>query len=308
MRGRPAVQTDFTANLQGFRIRAPEGWPLLQRRAPLLGLRCRVRLGGHLGSALGERQLAEPEPWVMWHLGPPPREPDPGLQTLLAADYARRAGIAAGYREAAGITDPHQVIRREGHKGNPELEAMRHDGVSALQIHDEQADLAGMDRGQLEAKVIAGARAKAAAPLDVSAQLRATAQAETDMRIMAGQAQVGGTDPAAYDQAAAELAARREGWEADNAAYEAWSESTAGTRDIAGKAQAELERRGHEVPAWTPEDEHSEPRADEPERQAEAEPEREAEPAGSEPEASPEAAGDAGPGTESESESEPGVG
>ena len=46
----------------------------------------------------------------MRHLGPPPREPRPELQTLLAADYARRAGIAAGYREAAGITDPHQVI------------------------------------------------------------------------------------------------------------------------------------------------------------------------------------------------------
>jgi hypothetical protein len=220
------------------------------------------------------------------------------VQTLLAADYARRAGIAAGYREAAGITDPHQVIRWEGHKGNPELEAMRHDAISALQIHDEQADLAGMDRGQLEAKVIAGAKTKAVAPRDVSAELRATAQAETDMRIMAGKAQVGGADPAAYDQAAAELAVRREGWEADNAAYETWSDSTAGTRDIAGKAHAELERRGHEVPAWAPEDEHSEPKADEPER--------EAEPEASEPEASPEAAEDTGPGTEPEL-AEPGV-
>ena len=259
-------------------------------------------------AALGERQLAEPEPWVMRHLGPPPREPRPEVQTLLAADYARRAGIAAGYREAAGITDPHQVIRWEGHKGNPELEAMRRDAISALQIHDEQADLAGMDRGQLEAKVIAGARARAAAPRDVSADLRVTAQAETDMRIMAGQAQVSGADPAVYDQAAAELAARREGWEADNAVYEAWSDSTAGTRDIAGEAQAELERRGHKVPAWAPEDEHSEPKADEPERQAEAEPEQEAgpeasEPERSEPEASPEAAEDMG----TEPEPEPGV-
>ena len=146
----------------------------------------------------------------MRHLRPPPREPDPGLQTLLAADYAGRAGIAAGYREAAGISDPHQVIRWEGHKGNPELEAMRHDAISALQIHDEQADLAGMDRGQLEAKVITGARAKAAAPQDVSWELRTTAQAETDARIMGAQAQVGGEDPAVYDQAAAELAVRRD--------------------------------------------------------------------------------------------------
>jgi hypothetical protein len=35
---------------------------------------------------LGERQLAEPEPWVMRLLGPPPREPDLGLQTLLTAE------------------------------------------------------------------------------------------------------------------------------------------------------------------------------------------------------------------------------
>ena len=233
-------------------------------------------------AALGERQLTEPEPWVMRHLGPPPREPDPGLQTLLAADYARRAGIAAGYREAAGISDPHQVIRWEGHKGNPELEAMRHDAIAALQIHDEQADLAGMDRGHLEPKVIAGARAKAAAPRDVSTELRATAQAETDMRIMAGKAQVVGTDPAGYDQAAAELAAQQEELNAGNATYEAWSESTAGTRDIAGKARKELERRGYEVPEWTPEEEQ--PQVDEPESD---EPEVEVtEPEASEPEAS----------------------
>jgi hypothetical protein len=211
----------------------------------------------------------------MRHLGPPPRETRPGLQALLQADYARRAGIAAGYREAAGITDPHQVIRWEGHKGNPELEAMRHDAVSALQIRDEQADLAGMDRGQLEAKVIAGARARAAAPRDVSAELWATAQAEMDARIMTAEATAQGesADAAVYDQAAAELANQCQGWEADNAAYETWSDSTAGTRDIAGRAQKELERRGYEVPEWTPEEEQpeaDEPEADEPEPEPEA--------------------------------------
>ena len=159
---------------------------------------------------------------------------------------------------------------------------MRQDAISALQIRDEQADLAGMGRGQLEAKVIAGARAKAAAPRDVSTELRATAQAETDMRIMAGKAQVDGTDPAAYDQAAAELAAQREELNAGNATYEAWSESTAGTRDIAGKARKELERRGYEVPEWTPEEEQPEvdgPESDEPEVDV-------TEPEASEPEAS----------------------
>ena len=223
----------------------------------------------------------------MRHLGPPPRETRPGLQALLQADYARRAGIAAGYREAAGITDPHQVIRWEGHKGNPELEAMRHDAVSALQIRDEQADLAGMDRGQLEAKVIAGARARAAAPRDVSAELRATAQAETDARIMAAQAQVKGEDSAIYDQATEVLSGKRGNLEARNEEYEAWSESTADTRGLAGKAQKELERRGHEVPDWTPEEEQPETESAEPRPEPELEadgPEVEA----SEPETSPE--------------------
>jgi hypothetical protein len=250
-------------------------------------------------AALGERQLAQPDPWVMRHLGPPPRETRPGLQALLQADYARRAGIAAGYREAAGITDPHQVIRWEGHKGNPELEAMRQDAIFALQIRDEQADLAGMGRGQLEAKVIAGARARAAAPRDVSAELRATAQAETDMRIMAGKAQVEGADPAAYDRAAVELAAQREELDAGNTEYEAWSESTAGTRDIAGKAQEELERCGYEVPEWTPGKEQPEtdaPEADEPEIEV------------PEPEANePEASVDAEPEPEVLDEPAPGV-
>jgi hypothetical protein len=151
-----------------------------------------------------------------------------------------------------------------------------------LQIRDEQADLTGMDRGQLEAKAIAGARARAAAPRDVSAELRATTQAETDARIMAGQAQVKGEDPAFYDQAAAALAAQWEELDADNAEYEAWSESTAGTRDVAGKAQKELQRRGYEVPEWTPEEEQpeaGEPEADEPEVEM-------PEPEASEPEAS----------------------
>ena len=202
-------------------------------------------------AALGDRQLTEPEPWVMRHLGPPPRETKPGLQAMLAADYSRRAGIAQSYREAAGITDPHQVIRWEGHKGNPELEALRQDTIRALQIRDEQADLAGMDRGQLEAKTIAGARASAAAPRDVSAELRGTAQLETDLRVQGAEALARKENAAVYDQAAAELAAKRDALEADNADYEAWSDSTAQTRDIAEKAQHELEQRGHQVPEWT---------------------------------------------------------
>jgi hypothetical protein len=86
--------------------------------------------------------------------------------------------------------------------------------------------------------------------------------------------------------------------------YEAWSDSTAPTREIAGKAQRELERRGYQVAEWTREDQSFDREADEPEGQADA-PEIEADaPVVPEPEANaPEVADSAGP----EPEPEPGV-
>ncbi len=240
------------------------------------------------GAALGERALAESEPWVLRHLGPPPREARPGVQAMLEADYARRAGIAQSYREAAGITDPHQVIRWEGHKGNPELEALRHDAIRALQIRDEQADLAGMDRGQLEARAIAGARARAAAPQDVSAELRRAAQLETDLRVQGAEARAKGEDPSVYKLAAEQVAADRAELETANGHYEAWSDSTAPTRDLAEKAQRELKQRGYQMPEWAPEEPQQdgpEHQADEPAVEAEVPEPEPAEPGVTEPEA-----------------------
>jgi hypothetical protein len=105
---------------------------------------------------------------------------------------------------------------------------------------------------------------------------------------MAAQAQVKREDSAIYDQATEVLSGRRGNLEARNEEYEAWSESTAGMRDIAGKAQKELERRGHEVPDWAPEEEQPETETAEPQPEPELEaevPDVEA----SEPEMSPEA-------------------
>ena len=146
-----------------------------------------------------------------------------------------------------------------------------------MQIRDEQADLAGMDRGQLEAKVIAGARARAAAPRDVSAELRATAQAETDMRIMAAEGAGRRAENAAiYDQAADEMAGRAGGLEAANADVRGMVGLDSRARGTSrSKAQKELERRGYEVPEWTPENEQPRAQADEPEGQVD-EPELEA--------------------------------
>ena len=125
---------------------------------------------------LGERALANPEPWLTRHLGPPPR---PGVSPVLREDYAQRAGTAAAYREAQGITDPDQAVSFSPHPGS-ELEMLRNDTLRVLEVADEQAEIWAMSRGELEAKVLEGDRAQAMAPRDTSSQLRVTAQAQAD--------------------------------------------------------------------------------------------------------------------------------
>jgi hypothetical protein len=127
-----------------------------------------------------------------------------------------------------------------------ELDALRKDTFRALEIADEHAEIRAMSRGELEARVLGGDRAQATAPRDTSGQLRMTAQAKADAWQQAADAE------AEHDQVRAEnarslataLAAQASRLEAANARYEEWSARTASTREIAGKAKAELQRRG----------------------------------------------------------------
>ena len=193
---------------------------------------------------LGERALANPEPWLTRHLGPPP---GPDASPVLREDYARRAGTAAAYREAHGITGPDQAVSFAPHP-EPELEALRKDTFRALEIAGEHAEIQAASRGELEAQVLQADRAQAAAPPDTSSLLRLTAQAEADAWQQSADA------AAEHDQVRAEnarslaaaLAAEASRLEAGNARYEEWSARTASTREIAGKAKAELQRRGHQ--------------------------------------------------------------
>jgi len=105
-----------------------------------------------------------------------------------------------------------------------------------------------MTRGELEGRVLDGERAQATASPDVSSQLRLTWQANADAWQQAANAQ------AEHDQVQADnarslattLDAETSRLEAVNARYEEWSAKTASTRQMAGKAQAELHRRGQE--------------------------------------------------------------
>ena len=192
---------------------------------------------------LGERLAASPEPWLARHLG----VLAPAASPVLRADYTRRAGIAAAYREAAGITNPEQAVSPCPHRGDPELEAMRKAVFTALEIRHEAQILRGLDRGELEARALQGQRARAAAPPDVSRQLRLTAQAEADARRQAADAQTrhDHTGAASAATLAAQLTAERHRLEASNARYEQWSADTRAARDAADKAIIELQRRGH---------------------------------------------------------------
>jgi conjugative relaxase-like TrwC/TraI family protein len=197
---------------------------------------------------LGEQMIECPQPWLLKHLG----MLAPGTSPTLREDYARRAGIAAGYREAAGITDPGQAVSPQPHRANPELNAMRLATMKALAIRENP--YATMIQGELEARILDGERAQAVAPPEVSGQLRITAQAEADTWRQSADAAAAHDQPAAASARALarQLAAEKARLEAMNAAYEAWSGRTSTARETAAQAKAELGRLGHAQAAEKP--------------------------------------------------------
>jgi hypothetical protein len=200
---------------------------------------------------LGERLAATPEPWLTRHLGVLPGDVSPALRE----DYVQRAGTAAAYREACGITDPQQAVSFGPHPG-PELAAMQLDTLQALEIADEQAEIRAVSRGALEARVLEGERAETTAPLDVSGRLRLTAHAEADAWQQSAAAETENDLVQVYNARALanHMAAEKFRLEAASTRYEEWSAKTASTRETAGKARAELQRRGHQPAlAETPE-------------------------------------------------------
>ena len=230
--------------------RTPASAPAVARELAA-GLDDRVR-------ALGARTAASPQPWLARQLGVIAPDASPALRE----EYSRRAGLAAAYREAAGITNPDQAVSLEPHRGNPELENLRKAVFTALEIRDEAEILRGLHRGELEAQVLAGERAQASAPLDVSGTLRVTAQAEADALRQSADAEVqhDETGAASAKTLARQLAAERQRLEAGSIRYETWA---AGTRDIraaADKARAELQRRGHVQPEEERQAQPDEPR------------------------------------------------
>jgi AAA domain len=213
--------------------RTPAGAPAMARELAA-GLDQRAR-------ALGDQLAASPEPWLAGRLGVLAPQASP----LLREDYARRAAVAAAYREAAGITDPGQAIAPEPHRGNPELDHLRRIAIKALELRDETGITRGMTRGELEARILDGGRALASAPPDVSRDLRLITQAEADAWQQSAYAGVKHDSVASAGATALAccLAAQREQLEAANARYEKWATDTSSRREAAGMASTELQRR-----------------------------------------------------------------
>jgi hypothetical protein len=218
--------------------RTPVGAPAAAHQLAA-GLDDRIR-------ALGERLIAQPQPWLARQLGV--LAPDASL--ALHEEYACRAGMAAAYREAAGITDPGQAVSVEPHRNNPELETMRKAVFATLEIRDEAEFMRGLTHGELEARILEGQHLQASAPPDVSRTLRLTAQAEADaLRQSAdAQAQHDESGMASATALALQMTAERQRLEADNARYEKWSAGSRSIREEAGMAKAELQRRGNHQP------------------------------------------------------------
>jgi hypothetical protein len=171
--------------------------------------------------ALGDQLTASPEPWLARHLG----VLAPAASPALREEYARRAGAAAAYREAAGITDPQQAVSPTAHRGSPELEGMRQATIRALEIRDEADIIRSLTRGELEACILAAQRAQATAPPEVSRQLRLTAQAEADTCQQAIDVATRHDHSQATNAQtlASQLVAERERLEAASTRYEQWS-------------------------------------------------------------------------------------
>ena len=200
--------------------------------------------------ALGEQLAVDPAPWLARQLGVLASGASPALRE----EYARRAGAAAAYREAAGITDPDQAVSPSPHLADPELETMRRNTIRALEIRDETDIIRGMTPGELKAQVLDAEHAQASAPPDVSSHLRLTAQAEADAWQQSADATATHDHRAAANARALarQLAAEKTRLEAMNASYEAWSGRTSTARETAAQAKAELRRRGHAQPAEKP--------------------------------------------------------
>jgi hypothetical protein len=189
-----------------------------------------------LGSSVAEEQHA----WALKAFGP---VPDDAVDRL---EWEAKAGQVAAYREAAGFDDSARPLPSAPGLTSTEKRAAWWSAWEALGRPTEQRAEAAMSDGQLRARVSAWQREQQWAPPHADAALRDAELRAAEARTEAILAESAGElDRAAEVRAEAEhLAAIARGTSSVGDARAAWAAETAVTRELAERAERELDDRG----------------------------------------------------------------
>ncbi len=186
--------------------------------------------------------------------------------------WARRAGIAAAYREGSGWSSETDPIGPAPERGSPELRASWHAAYTALRMPELDRQIRTATDRDLLAQRAAYAREAAWAPPYVARELReaylAQARYQADAvlaRHRAGAARGRAERSLAWQQAqelsalAEQVRSRRQALEEAAEARQAWHDATDQARQQALAADTELRRRhpGIGLPPMQPQHEHS---------------------------------------------------
>jgi hypothetical protein len=212
-------------------------------------------------SLLGRRVAADRPVWALRYLGELPADP------VERADWVRRAGAIAAYREERGYAHEAEAIGPAPERGSPELWASWHGAYVALRLPNEGREVASASDGELWAWRAAYARETGWAPPYVVGDLREAHIAEDSYRagaVLAWHRADAAADPAERARAAREaeelgalaqeVGAYREALTAIAEARRGWHAATEGPRQRALAADSELRRRhqGIELPPLRP--------------------------------------------------------
>lgn len=91
---------------------------------------------------LGWRTAVDRPPWAVRYLGEVPAD------SADRAEWTRRAGLAAAYREERSYTHDTDAIGPAPERGSPELRASWHAAFTALRMPDQDREIAAATDGQ----------------------------------------------------------------------------------------------------------------------------------------------------------------
>jgi len=268
----------------------PLGTASYAERTPAIGDPEARRFARELAAAmdervlvLGERVAADRPAWALPDLGEVPSG------RAERAEWVRRAGLAAAYREERGYASETDAIGPAPERVSPELRASWHAAYAALRMPEQDREIAAASDGQLLAWRAEYEREAGWAPPYVAAELREAHLAEDAYRadaVLAWRRADAAVEDLERERAwreaegigalAQEVGARREALAEVADARRAWHAATEESRWRALVADTELRRRypGIDLPPLHA-DERLAARADEADRAAgDAVPER----------------------------------